>query len=245
MRTLKLTLSYDGTDYAGWQRQINALAIQQVVEEAFAHLTGGVPPTISGAGRTDSGVHALGQVASVNVEFEHSPVSVQRALNMRLPPAIRVLEVAEARVGFHARFHATGKSYRYRMVTAPVMSPFDRQFAWHVPWPLDVAAMQEAAALLEGTHDFASFQASGTKITETSRTLERLTLTDLGGELRLDAEGDGFLRNMVRIIAGTLMEVGAGHRRADSVPATINAHSRDAAGKTAPAHGLTLITVRY
>lgn len=245
MRTLKLTLSYDGTEYAGWQRQINALAIQQVVEEAFAHLTGGVPPTISGAGRTDSGVHALGQVASVNVEFEHSPLSVQRALNMRLPPAIRVLEVVEARVGFHARFHATGKSYRYRMVTAPVMPPFDRHFAWHVPWPLDVAAMQQAAAHLTGTHDFASFQASGTKITDTTRTLTRLTLTDLAGELRFDAEGDGFLRNMVRIIAGTLMEVGAGHRHPESVPAIIDACSRDAAGKTAPPQGLTLISVRY
>ncbi len=245
MRTLKLTLTYDGTDYAGWQRQINALAIQQVVEEAFAHLTGGVPPTISGAGRTDSGVHAMGQVASVNVEFEHSPLSVQRALNMRLPPAIRVLEVVEARMGFHARFHATGKAYRYRMVTAPVLSPFDRHFAWHVPWPLDVRAMQQAAESLSGTHDFASFQASGTTITDTTRTLERLTLTDRGGELLLDAAGDGFLRHMVRIIAGTLMEVGAGHRRADSIPDIIEARSRDAAGKTAPPQGLTLMGVRY
>ena len=245
MRTLKLTLTYDGTDYAGWQRQTNALAIQQVVEEAFAHLTGGVPPTISGAGRTDSGVHAVGQVASVNVEFEHSPLSVQRALNMRLPPAIRVLEVVEARMGFHARFHATGKAYRYRMVTAPVLSPFDRHFAWHVPWPLDVRAMQQAAESLSGTHDFASFQASGTTITDTTRTLERLTLTDRGGELLLDAAGDGFLRHMVRIIAGTLMEVGAGHRRADSIPDIIEARSRDAAGKTAPPQGLTLMGVRY
>ncbi len=245
MRTLKLTLTYDGTDYAGWQRQTNALAIQQVVEEAFAHLTGGVPPTISGAGRTDSGVHAMGQVASVNVEFEHSPLSVQRALNMRLPPAIRVLEVVEARMGFHARFHATGKAYRYRMVTAPVLSPFDRHFAWHVPWPLDVRAMQQAAESLSGTHDFASFQASGTTITDTTRTLERLTLTDRGGELLLDAAGDGFLRHMVRIIAGTLMEVGAGHRRADSIPDIIEARSRDAAGKTAPPQGLTLMGVRY
>lgn len=245
MRTLKLTLAYDGTNYAGWQRQINAMAIQQVVEEAFAHLTGGVAPTISGAGRTDAGVHALAQVASVNVEFDHVPVSVQRALNMRLPADIRVMDVIEVPAGFHARFHATGKSYRYRMAVDPVLSPFDRDFVWHVPWPLDVAAMHAAAAHLTGTHDFASFQASGTTITETIRTLERLTLTDLGGELRIDVEGDGFLRNMVRIIAGTLMEIGTGHRHPDSVPGILEARRRDAAGKTAPPQGLTLIGVRY
>ena len=245
MRTLKLTLAYDGTAYAGWQRQINAVAIQQVVEEAFAHLTGGVAPTISGAGRTDSGVHAVGQVASVNVDFEHSALSVQRALNMRLPADIRVIGAVDVPTGFHARFHAMGKSYRYRMVTTPVLSPFDRHVAWHVPWPLDVAAMEQAAAMLAGTHDFASFQASGTTITGTTRTLERLTLTDMGGELRIEADGDGFLRHMVRIIAGTLMEVGAGHRAPDSMPSVIRARSRDAAGKTAPPQGLTLISVRY
>ena len=245
LRTLKLTLAYDGTNYAGWQRQINALAIQQVVEEAFAHLTGGVAPTIAGAGRTDSGVHALGQVATVNVEFDLTPPSVQRALNVRLPADIRVVEVVEAPLGFHAQFHATGKHYRYRMALGPVLSPFDRHFAWHVPWPLDLGAMQAAAAHLVGTHDFASFQATGTKITDTTRTLERLTLTDLGGELRIDTEGDGFLRNMVRIIAGTLMEVGAGQRTPESIPAIITARSRDAAGKTAPPQGLSLMSVRY
>ena len=245
MRTQKLTLAYDGTNYAGWQRQINAVAIQQVVEEAFAHLTGGVAPTISGAGRTDSGVHAFGQVASVHVEFAHSTIAVQRALNMRLPADIRVVDVVEAPLGFHAQFRATGKHYRYRMVTAPVLSPFDRHFAWHVPWPLDVVAMHAAALHLTGTHDFASFQATGTTITGTTRTLERLAITELSGELRLDAEGDGFLRNMVRIIAGTLMEVGAGQRSADSVPGIIAARRRDAAGKTAPPQGLTLMEVRY
>jgi tRNA pseudouridine38-40 synthase len=245
MRTLKLTISYDGTAYAGWQRQLNAVAVQQVVEEAFAHLTGGVPPTVSGAGRTDSGVHAAGQVASVNVDFAHSPLSVQRALNMRLPADIRVLDVAEARVGFHARFQATGKSYRYRMAITPVLSPFDRHFTWHVPWPLDVAAMQRAALPLAGTHDFASFQASGSTITDTTRTLERITVTDVGGELQIDVDGDGCLRNMVRIIAGTLMEVGSGHRRADSMAAILEARDRDKAGKTAPPQGLTLIGVTY
>jgi len=245
MRTLRLTIAYDGTNYAGWQRQLNAMAIQQIVEEAFAHLTGGVAPTMSGAGRTDAGVHAQGQVASVNVEFEHSALSVQRALNMRLPADIRILDVAEMSAGFHARFQATGKSYRYRMVTTSVMSPFDRHFAWHVPWPLDVAAMRQAATLLVGTHDFASFQATGTTITETTRTLEQLSVTDVGGQLLIDATGDGFLRHMVRILAGTLMEVGTGHRSVDSMPAILAAERRDAAGKTAPPQGLTLMSVRY
>lgn len=245
MRTLKLTLAYDGTGYAGWQRQENAVAIQQVVEEAFSHFTGGTLTTISGAGRTDSGVHALAQVASVNVAFAHSASSVMRALNVRLPEAIRVIGAVDAPTGFHARFHAKGKSYRYRIARAPVASPFDRLYTWHVPWSLDLDAMRAAAAHLVGRHDFASFQASGTKITATSRALERLTLTESGSELHLAAEGDGFLRHMVRIITGTLVEVGAGQRDPGEIPGILAARAREAAGKTAPPQGLTLVAVRY
>jgi tRNA pseudouridine38-40 synthase len=245
VRTLKLTLAYDGTGYAGWQRQQNAVAIQQVVEEAFAHFTDGEPPTVSGAGRTDAGVHALGQVASVNVDFDHSASAVMRALNVRLPDAIRVVGAVDAAPGFHARFHATGKSYRYRISRTAVSSPFDRHYCWHVPWALDLDAMREAAAHLAGRHDFASFQASGTTITATTRHLERLELLESGGELHVIAEGEGFLRQMVRIIAGTLVEVGSGQRDAASIPGVLEARNRDAAGKTAPAHGLTLVAVRY
>jgi tRNA pseudouridine38-40 synthase len=245
MRTIKLTLAYDGTDYAGWQRQENALAIQQVVEDAFAHLTGGQSPTVSGAGRTDAGVHALGQVASVNVEFAHAASAVLRALNVRLPEAIRVIGAVDAPVGFHARFHATGKVYRYRIQRAPVASPFDRHFAWHVPWPLDVDAMRAAAAHLVGRHDFASFQTTGSAVTSTVRTLERLELLEQGSELTIVAEGDGFLKHMVRVITGTLVEVGSGHRDAASIPAVLSARHREAAGKTASPHGLTLVAVRY
>jgi tRNA pseudouridine38-40 synthase len=245
LRTIKLTLAYDGTDYAGWQRQQNALAIQQVVEEAFAHFTGGEPPTVAGAGRTDSGVHALGQVASVNVEFDHSASAVMRALNVRLPEAIRVIGAVDAAPGFHARFHAKGKLYRYRIARAPVASPFERFYSWHIPWPLDLDAMRAAAAELTGRHDFASFQASGTPITATTRSLQQLDLIESGGELHVVAEGDGFLRHMVRIITGTLVEVGSGQRDAASIPDVIAARNRDAAGRTAPAHGLTLVAVRY
>ena len=245
MRTLKLTLAYDGTEYAGWQRQINALTIQQVVEEAFAHFTGGERPTVSGAGRTDSGVHALGQVASVNVEFDHSASAVMRALNVRLPGAIRVIGAVDAAPGFHARFNAIGKSYRYRIARTPVQSPFDRLYSWHVPWALDLDAMRQAAASLAGRHDFASFQASGTAITATVRNLERLELVETGGELHVIAEGEGFLRHMVRIITGTLVEIGSGQREAHSMPDVVAARNRDAAGKTAPPHGLTLVAVKY
>jgi tRNA pseudouridine38-40 synthase len=245
MRTLKLTLAYDGTDYAGWQRQQNALAIQQVVEEAFAHFTGGEPPTVAGAGRTDSGGHALAQVASVNVEFDHPPSAVMRALNVRLPDAIRVIGAVDAAPGFHARFHAKGKSYRYRIARTAVSSPFDRLYSWHVPWALDLDAMRAAAAALVGRHDFASFQASGTTITATTRHLERLDLVESASELHVVAEGEGFLRHMVRIITGTLVEIGSGQREAASMPAVLAAKSREAAGKTAPPHGLTLVAVKY
>lgn len=245
MRTLKLTIAYDGSNYVGWQRQLNGLSIQQVLEDAFAPLAGGQRRTIAGAGRTDAGVHALGQVASVHVDFDHAPSSVQRALNVRLPPDIRVLGVVDAAPGFHAQFHATGKSYRYRIATTAVLSPFDRWFVCHAPGPRTVDAMQRAAAHLVGRHDFASFQPADSVSRDTVRTIERLAVRDAGGEIVIDVEGDGFLRHMVRTIAGTLAEVGAGTRPVDSIPDVIGARDRRAAGPTLPASGLTLVSVRY
>ena len=245
MRTLKLTIAYDGTAYAGWQRQLNALSVQQVVEEAFAPLVSGVPPTVAGASRTDAGTHALGQVASVNADIDLTPVAVQRALNVRLPIDIRVLGVVDATPGFHARFRSTGKTYRYRMVTTPVMSPFDRFYAWHAPEPKRIELMAEAAALLVGKHDFASFQARGAFVRETVRTIERLDLTESRGEIVLECDGDGFLRHMVRAIAGTLAEIGTGLRPPSAIREMLEAKDRKSAGATAPAHGLTLVSVKY
>jgi tRNA pseudouridine38-40 synthase len=245
MRTLKLTLAYDGTAYVGWQRQANGLSVQQVIEEACAPLVGGVPPTVAGAGRTDAGVHASGQVASVNLDSDLAVDALQRALNVRLPADIRVLAVEEARPGFHARFDATGKSYRYRMSTAPILSPFDRGYVWHAPEPKRLDWMQQAAAALVGRHDFLSFQARGAFVRETVRTLDRLDVTQAGDELVLDCSGDGFLRHMVRIIAGTLAEVGTGLRPPASMPDVLGARDRRVAGATAPALGLTLMSVRY
>ncbi|HEX5217004.1 MAG TPA: tRNA pseudouridine(38-40) synthase TruA [Vicinamibacterales bacterium] len=257
MRTLKLTLAYDGTQYSGWQRQQNGLAIQQVVEEALAPMVArrdaesrrgaetGRGPTIAGAGRTDAGVHALGQVASVHVEFDYAPSAVQRALNIRLPEDIRVVGVVDAAPGFHAQFHARGKTYRYRIATTPIHSPFDRWFVWHAPMPRDLDAMRRAAAFCVGTHDFASFQARGTSVTDTVRTLARCDVREHAGEIVVEVEGDGFLRHMVRIIVGTLSEIGAGARPVESMAAMIAARDRSSAGLTAPASGLTLVSVRY
>lgn len=245
MRTLKLTLAYDGSNYVGWQRQINGLSIQQVIEEAFAPLDGGQVRTIAGAGRTDAGVHALGQVASVHVDFDHAPSAVQRALNVRLPADIRVLGVVDATPGFHAQFHATGKAYRYRIATTAVLLPFERWFVWHAPGPRNVAAMQRAATYFVGEHDFASFQPADSPISDTVRTIERLDVRDAGGEIVIDVEGNGFLRHMVRTIAGTLAEVGGGARDPDSIHDILGARDRRAAGQTLPAAGLTLVSVRY
>jgi tRNA pseudouridine38-40 synthase len=245
MRSLKLTLAYDGTNYVGWQRQVNGVSVQQLVEEALAPFAGGAPPTVVGAGRTDAGVHALGQVATVNLETDVPALGIQRAINVRLPADIRAIGAVDAPPGFHARYHAKAKTYRYRVATTAVLSPFDRWFVWHAPEPRDAALMRSAAAALIGRHDFASFQARGASIRDTVRTIHRLDLAVQGGELVFDVEADGFLRHMVRAIVGTLADVGAGLRSPDSMPAVIAARDRQAAGQTAPAAGLTLMAVRY
>jgi len=248
MRVLKLTVAYDGTEYVGFQRQPNGISVQQRIEEAFAPLVGDVSgrgPTVTGASRTDAGVHALGQVVSLPFDREVAASAVQRALNVRLPPDIRVLGVVDAPSGFHARVDAVAKVYRYRIARLPVLSPFDRWFVWHVPGPRDVDAMRQAAAALVGRHDFASFQASGSAVRHTVRTLRRLDLVESPAELVIEVEGDGFLRHMVRTLVGTLDEVGAGARPASSMREVLAARTRPAAGATAPACGLTLVTVKY
>ncbi len=246
MRTLKLTIAYDGTNYVGWQRQVNGMSVQQVVEEAFAPLAGGVAPTVAGASRTDAGVHALGQVASVNTEIDLPVTAVRRALNVRLPADIRVLAVEEAqRRGFTRGFirspRRTGTAWSPRRSSCRSTGsssgtlPNRKRIAW----------MREAAACLVGRHDFASFQARGACVRETVRTIHRLDLREVDGEIRIECEGDGFLRHMVRTIAGTLAEVGTGLRPASAMPGILDARDRRAAGATAPACGLTLVSVSY
>jgi tRNA pseudouridine38-40 synthase len=253
MRTLKLTLSYDGTRLVGWQRQAAGDSVQALLEDALAKFEG-APVTVHGAGRTDAGVHALGQVASARVGFTHDVSTLARALNAQLPEDVRVLDVQEAADGFHARFDARSKTYRYLICNHAVAAPFERAFVWHVPQPLDVAAMRDAAARLIGRHDFAAFRSVGTDVPDSIRTLTASTVSWTPAATRIgdgaplvtyEVSGDGFLRHMVRTIVGTLVEVGRGWRDPASIEALLRGGNRHAAGATAPPRGLFLVRVEY
>jgi tRNA pseudouridine38-40 synthase len=244
MPTLKLTLQYDGTNYVGWQRQPNGTSIQELIERALEPIEG-KPVTIIGAGRTDAGVHAMGQVASVRLASTLDPATLGRALNAALPEDIRVVQVERVSPDFNARFSATGKVYEYRVYAGAFVPPFERRYAWHVPQPLDVARMRSAASALVGTHDFSAFRAAGSDAATSERTLHRLDLSADLPRLMLVAAGDGFLRHMVRTIVGTLVEVGLGRRSVESVAAALASRDRAQAGPTAPAHGLFLVKVEY
>lgn len=244
LRTLKLVIAYDGTAYCGWQRQANDPTIQAAIEDAFVPLLGEAP-IVTGAGRTDTGVHALGQVASVRISSEVRADAIRRALNVRLPGDIRILSVEDASPDFHARFAATGKTYRYRIVTADVVSPFDRWFVWHLPARLHMDAIRSAAAHVCGRHDFAVFQSAHSSVTDTVRTITRVDIHPTTDGFQVEVHGDGFLRHMVRALVGTLVDVGAGRREADSIPALLRSRDRQQAGDTAPAAGLTLVSVDY
>jgi tRNA pseudouridine38-40 synthase len=262
VRTLKITLAYEGTDLVGWQRQPEGASVQAALEAALARLEG-APVAAIGAGRTDAGVHAARQVASARVDFRHDVETIGRALNAALPEAIRVLEVADAPDTFHARFSALSKTYHYRVTNGPVVSPFARRWTWHVPWTLDIAAMEAAAAHLAGEHDFAAFQSVGSDIATTVRRLHvsrfievarRASAAGLAphpdpacdGRLFVyEVRGTGFLRHMVRAIVGTLVEVGSGRLRPDDVARLLERPDRSKAGPTAPACGLCLASVEY
>jgi tRNA pseudouridine38-40 synthase len=247
MRNLRLAVAYDGTNYAGWQRQINGLAVQQVLEEAFAPLVPRLPrvPSMAGASRTDAGVHARRQIASLRIDLDLETRAIHRALNVRLPDDIRVLSVDDADMAFHARFDARGKAYRYRISTAAVPSPFDRWFVWHVPFHCDVEAMRRAAVTLVGRHDFSSFQGRGSAIVDPVRSIRSFDIAEADDEIVVDVEGDGFLRHMVRTLVGSLVEVGGGLRPVEWMGQVLHARDRRSAGPTAPARGLTLVDVTY
>jgi len=247
MRTLKLTIQYDGTEFVGWQRQPNGPSIQALVEDALAPIEG-TQVAVHGAGRTDAGVHALAQVASVSLGATLDEATIGRALNAVLPPAVRVLDVAQAEAGFHARFSARSKTYEYRIVNAPLVSPFLYRYAWHVPQPLDLEAMRAATAPLVGTHDFAAFQGTGADVASTVRTIHQAIWQQgagYDGPATLRITGDGFLRHMVRNIVGTLIEVGLGRWEPHRVRQALESRARAHAGPTAPARGLFLARVEY
>lgn len=246
VRSIKLILAYDGTAYAGFQRQPNGVTVQQRLEEALRAVTGEPDLRIaSAAGRTDAGVHARGQVVHVRTG---ATIPVDRwpaALNSRLPEDIAVVGAEAVPPDFHARYWAREKRYRYTFHVSPYPAPLIRHFAYHWHRPLDLAAMRRAADLLVGRHDFAAFRASGGSAKTSVRTVTRLSLTPQGTLLFLDVAADGFLYNMVRIIAGTLLEVGAGRRTIAHVAQALKTGDRRLAGRTLPPHGLCLEEVVY
>jgi tRNA pseudouridine38-40 synthase len=295
MPSFKIVVAYDGTDFVGWQRQATGVSIQSLLEDALRTLDDR-DVTVAAAGRTDAGVHALGQVAAFTLERAIDSATLVRALNAQLPDSVRALSATEVPAMFNPRFNTRAKTYRYRIWNGPVLSPFERRYAWHVFGTLDVGAMAAAARRLEGRHDFASFQAAGSDVTTTERTIlssklsndnhsleklsmnklsttedagdteeksfSRTTRTGTGFNLRVprvpsggeicggdlicyEITGDGFLRHMVRAVAGTLVEIGRGRRPVEWIDEVLASRDRAAAGPTAPAAGLFLIAVHY
>ncbi len=240
----RLTISYRGTGYAGWQRQPNALTVQEVVETALQRLLG-VEAVVVGAGRTDAGVHARGQVAHLELDAPVALGALVHGVNHLLPADVRVLAASAAAAGFHARKSAIAKEYSYRLTRAPVVSPLDSLFAVRVAPEIDLEAMRAATAPLVGRHDFTAFALAGGGHGQPERTVLAAEWIERDVELLFRIVGDGFLRGMVRSIVGTVIEVGGGRRAPDDVAALLTGAPRSAAGPTAPARGLVLERVDY
>ena len=243
-RRIRMIVEYDGTNYAGWQRQANALAVQQVVEEALTKLTQ-TPVTITGASRTDAGVHALGQTVHFDTESRIPAEKFAYALNTMLPADVRIRKSEDIDDDFHARFSTRGKRYRYLIYQNAHAGALNRNTHAHVIYPLDDDLMRTEAQALVGTHDFAAFAASGSVVKDTVRTIYAVRLERRGDELELTVVGNAFLYNMVRIIAGTLISIGTGKLEPGAFARAIETGDRLALGVTAPAHGLTLMEVFY
>lgn len=244
IKRVKLVLEYDGTHYHGFQVQKNAHTIQAELENAIFKLTG-EKAALAAAGRTDAGVHALGQVVAFNTSSGIPPERWKYALNSVLPPDIRVRESSYVDKDFHPRFHAVSKVYQYLIYRQEKGDVFYRHYAWIKSDPLDVQAMKKAALFIVGTHDFRSFCSSGSSVKNFTRTVKRLEIAEEFPFLRLQIEADGFLYNMVRIITGTLVEIGEGRYPAEEMKNIITARDRNRAGITAPPQGLYLMEVKY
>jgi len=239
-----LVIGYDGKDFHGFQRQKGLRTVQEELESTLTILLGH-PVSVKSAGRTDAGVHAEGQVVSF---WTNCPIPTDRfplALNSLLPSDIVVKRAREVGQNFHPRFDATSRVYRYLIDNRPTPSILLKRYAWHIPKPLDIASMRQAANYLVGVHDFASFHASGSDLGSTVREMKRITVVKRDGVIAITMEANAFLYHMARIIVGTLVEIGLGRRKPEDMEAILKARDRTVAGKTAPPHGLCLMQVKY
>ena len=244
MRTFKLTLAYDGTAFAGWQMQSGQRTVQGVLEDALYPIDG-ERVVVHAAGRTDAGVHAAGQVVSFTLSSGIDCGALLRAVNVRLPEDVRVMRVDEAPAGFNARFSARRKTYRYVLFNGDVVPPPLRHVVLHVPQALDVDAMQAAASVLVGEHDFSAFQASGGDVITSCREISVSQVSREREQVTYEVTGSGFLRHMVRNIVGTLVDIGHGRRPIEDMARVLASRDRAQASATAPARGLTLWSVEY
>lgn len=239
-RRIRLTVAYDGTNYHGWQVQNNGITVESELSRALGELLDEQVHVI-GASRTDAGVHALGNIAIFDTSGRMPAEKFAYALNQRLPEDIRIQRSEEVPADWHPRYSLSRKTYEYRIYRAEFLMPVRRLYSYFIYRSLDVARMRQAATLLEGEHDFKSFCQTGAQVVSTVRTVHSILLEEQGRELVIRVCGNGFLYNMVRIIVGTLIEVGQGKREPDSMETVLAAKDRSAAGPTAPAHGLTLV----
>lgn len=244
MKNVKLTIEYDGTNFSGWQKQHNGRTVQEEIEKALAKIVK-KEVKIYGSGRTDAGVHALNQVAHFHEQFTIPIEKLPIALNGLLPLDIGIKEAVEVDKDFHARYCAKGKKYVYKIYNAPLRSPLLRHYAYFVPYALNIREMKKAAQYFIGEHDFKGFMASGSSVQDTVRDIHALDILCKDHLIVIEVKGNGFLYNMVRIMAGTLVDVGKGKFAADGVPEMIASGERKKAGHTAPPQGLYLAEVYY
>lgn len=244
MRRIKLTIAYDGTNYCGWQVQPNGITIEEVINKALKKLTGENIQVI-GASRTDSGVHAMGNVAVFDTETTIPAEKIAMALNQRLPEDIVIVQSEEVPLDFHPRYCDCSKTYEYHIINTRIPMPTKRLTNYFVSYTLDIDKMRQAASYLIGEHDFVSFCNIRTDVENTVRTIRELDIITDGDEITIRITGNGFLYNMVRIIVGTLVRVGRGFYEPEKVKEILEARDRKAAGVTAPAHGLILTKIEY
>ena len=241
---VKLVMAYEGTNYCGWQIQPNGITIEQVLNETLSSLLG-EEITVTGASRTDAGVHSLGNVAVFETHTKMPAEKISFALNQRLPEDIVVQESCQVPEDFHPRFSKSRKTYEYRILNCRFRQPLERRTSYFYHYPLDVSAMQKAAAYLVGEHDFTSFASVPAQTNTYVRMIYALDVVREGDMIRIRVQGNGFLYNMVRIIAGTLIQVGAGIKKPEDMESILAGKDRELAGPTAPAHGLTMIGLEY